>query len=248
MDHGDSAATCVLWWAVDGDGNCFCFREYYVENKLISEHRQAVTMLSQNERYMTQFADPSIFSPSMQKHDKRWSVSEEYADVQYLPRENAIYWQKGDNDELGTRNRISEYLRPQGVWELRDGKPLEVPRIHPITKEKGLWPRLFFIRRTEDYPQGCNQAIIQIRSQSREKIGTLNGKLVFSDERDLKVADHAYDPTRYFLASQPPAPNAVPQKYSAKSFFGQMALAHKFQKNRKSIAKLAKREYLKRYG
>ena len=412
MDHGDSAATCVLWWAADGDGNCFCFREYYVENKLISEHRQAVTMLSQSERYVTQFADPSIFSPSMQKHDRRWSVSEEYADVQYLPRENAIYWQRGDNDELGTRNRISEYLRPQGVWELRDGKPLEVPRIHPITKEKGLWPRLFFVRRTEDYPQGCNQAIIQMRSQSREKTGTLNGKLVFSDERDIKVADHAYDCAlestrcvvwddgwkektlgtaskygwvltpagpqpysglqcyknnapmmtvqfkdrsvtttpdhlfltqegwqeaqslksgqtvlryfqeeftggmvmdtsfsnpenkhraaatfitacsniiyglcevvnvrpapnsdawcltvhhpcqsflveggivihncvRYFIASQPPAPNAVPLKYSAKSFFGQMALAHKFARNRKSIAKLAKREYLKRYG
>src|SRR5206468_1233196 len=41
LDHGDSAPTCCLWFGVDDSGNVYVFREYYMPNKLISEHRQA---------------------------------------------------------------------------------------------------------------------------------------------------------------------------------------------------------------
>jgi hypothetical protein len=61
MDYGDSAPTCVLWWAVDRNGNCICFREYYLPNALISTHRQNITSLSEYERYEIDLADPSIF-------------------------------------------------------------------------------------------------------------------------------------------------------------------------------------------
>lgn len=193
MDHGDSAPTCVLWWGIDQDGNVFCFREYYQPNKLISEHRQNIAALSKSEFYQLQLADPAIFSASMQKHDRRWSVAEEYGDCVNMPRETAIFWDKGDNDELGTRNRISEYLKPSGVWVTRNGELVEEPRIHPITKERGLWPRLFFVKKTQDYPNGCDQAIRQLKSARREKIGTENGRPIFSDERDPKIPDHAFD-------------------------------------------------------
>lgn len=248
MDHGDSAPTCVLWWAVDGDGNHFCFREYYVANKLISEHRAAVASLSMNETYVYQLADPSIFAPSMQKHNQRWSVAQEWADCVNFPRETAAFWQKGDNDELGTRNKISEYLRPQGVWEVRNGEPVEVPRVHPITKEKGFWPRIFYVKKTQDYPNGCDQVIRQTKSARREKIGTENGRPIFSDERDIKVPDHAYDPQRYYIAVQAPSPNAIPKKYSQKSFAGQRQLALRAAKYSKLLAKQAKIGYQHKYG
>lgn len=192
MDHGDSAATCVLWWGVDRDNNHFCFREYYKENTLISEHRQNVHGLSKYERYGFELADPAIFAPSMQKHQQRWSVAQEYASCIDLPRETAIFWTKGDNDEFGTRNRISEYLRPQGIWRADPTKPepVEVPRIHPLTKEKGLWPRLYFLKKTDEYPNGCDQVVRQLKSQRREKLGTENGRPVFSDDRDPKIPDH----------------------------------------------------------
>lgn len=246
MDHGDSAPTAVGWFAVDGDGNVFCFREYYQPNKLISEHRQSVAALSAGEHYTYELADPAIFAPSMQKHGRRWSVAEEWADCVNFPRETAVFWQRGDNDELGTRNRISEYLRPQGVWQLQGDTPSEVPRIHPITKEKGLWPRLFFVKKTQDYPNGCDQVIRQVRSQRREKLGTENGRPIFSDDRDMKIADHAYDFLRYFMAVQAPAPNSIPRKYSVKSFMGQRKLAHEFQRKRKLIAKLGQSYYQNR--
>lgn len=244
MDHGDSAPTCVLWFAVDGDGNIFVRKEYYMPNKLISEHRQNIAGMSHYERYQYNLADPSIFSPSMQKHNQRWSVAEEYADCVNYPRETAVFWDKGDNDELGTRNRISEYLRLAGVWEMQqvDGvwQSIEVDRIHPITKEKGRWPRLFFVKRTQDYPNGCDQAIRQLKSQRREKLGTDNGKPIFSDERDLKIPDHAYDPLRYFMAAQPPLPNSMPKKYSQRSFAGQREMLLNYKKKSKMLARMGK--------
>src|SRR4030095_2537268 len=245
MDHGDAAATCCLWFGVDRDGNCFCYREYYMPNKLISEHRKNISDMSRFERYQFQMADPSIFGPSMQKHNQRWSVAEEYGDCVNLPRETAIFWQKGDNDEFGTRNRISEYMKPQGVW-LHDGqKNVEEPRIHPITKEKGLWPRLFFVRKSQDYPNGCDQVIRQTKSARRLKLGTDNGRPIFSDERDDTIPDHAYDPLRYFMASQPPPPHSIPLKYSARSFEGmrQMAIQARKRGRLANMAKQAKKQW-----
>ena len=205
MDHGDSAPTSCLWWAVDRNGNLFCFREYYMPGTLISDHRKNIVSLSGNERYRFQLADPSIFSHFTQKNGQRWSVANEYADVKSLPRHTAIFWGKGDNDEMGTRNRINEYLR------------VDPERIHPITKEKGS-PRLFFVRKSPQYPQGCDHVIRELKSQKRERLGTDNGKPIFSDKRDEGVSDHAYDCVRYMVASCPPTPSEPSKKPGRKTW------------------------------
>lgn len=190
LDHGDSAPTCCGWFAVDQDGNVFVYREYYRPNALISTHRQEIAALSEGERYVTNLADPSIFAKTMQKHGQRWAVADEYADAMNLPRENAITWNPADNNELGTRNRINEYLH------------VDRNRVHPVTRDMGS-PRLFFVKANESYPNGVNYILTQTRSQRREKIGTDMGKPTFSDERDEAVPDHGYDVCRYFIASRP---------------------------------------------
>lgn len=205
MDHGDASPTAVGWFAVDQAGNCFCFREYYVPNKLISYHRERLWELSQGERYIQQPADPSIFAPSMQKHGMRWSVAQEYADKRNYPADTAVYWEKGDNDELGTRNKISEYLR------------VDVDRIHPYTKKKGS-PRLFFVQKSERYPYGCFHVVRETRAQKHERIGTDLGRPIFSDERDPDITDHAYDFLRYFMATQQRVPTALARQYGKRSF------------------------------
>lgn len=191
LDHGDSAPTCCLWAAVDKNGNVFVYREYYLPNALISTHRQNITALSEYERYEFNLADPSIFHKEMQKHGGRWSVSDEYSDNREHPAATALHWSPADNNELGTRNRVNEYLR------------VEPSRVHPITRTLGS-PRLFFVRANPQYPQGCVHAIQQTRSQRRVKIGTDLGRPLFSDERDEGITDHAYDCVRYLIASRPP--------------------------------------------
>jgi hypothetical protein len=227
LDHGDSSPTCCLWWAVDKSGNVFCFREYYLPNALISSHRQNITSLSEYERYEFNLADPSIFykvqklgsapSTNNREHGGKWSVADEYADVTNLPRQNAIFWQPADNNELGTRNRINEYLR------------VDPDRIHPITKQKGS-PRLFFVAANESYPQGCVHCVRETRAQRRVKIGTDMGRPVFSDERDPNIVDHAHDPVRYFIASRPPVFVHEAGPAPRNSFAGQQQMAEQYRR------------------
>lgn len=208
LDHGDASPTCCTWWATDRDGNEWCLGEYYMPNKLIGEHRENITKLTEElfrGEYNSSLADPSIFHKTSQKYGGRWSVADEYSDVKNLPRENAIFWMAGDNNELGTRNRISEYLR------------VDSDRIHPVYKTKGS-PRLFFLEANEGYPQGCNHAIRELRSQRRQRIGTDMGKPIFSDDRDMKMSDHSYDCIRYRIASRPALARGEVSKRSMKSF------------------------------
>lgn len=191
LDHGDTSPTCCLWAAVDRDGNVFVYREYYQPNALISTHRSNITALSEGERYEFNLADPSIFHKEMQKHGGRWSVSDEYSDVREHPRSTALFWAAADNNELGTRNRINEYLR------------VDPERIHPITKQRGS-PRLFFVQASDGYPQGALHCVRELRAQRRVKLGTDLGKPVFTDERDPHIVDHAYDCVRYLIASRAP--------------------------------------------
>lgn len=202
LDYGDTSPTACLWAAVNDDQDVFFFREYYVPNKLVSEHRENIFSLSkmpngEQERYGMQVADPSIFHP-MQAKGVHWSLSQEYSDRK-ITNAPPIYWSKGDKDEFGTRDRISELMRPIG------------PRKHPLTGEMGMWPRLFYVTRTSDWPQGIDHLMRETKAQKRVRIGTDGGKPIFSDERDDSIADHLYDCCRYLIAagiSKPKSPMA----------------------------------------
>ena len=208
LDHGDTAPTCVGTAAIDPAGNMIVFREYYQPNKLVSDHRVALAHYAKGERYMRQVADPSIFNPTMQKHGRRWSVAEEYADSTRtvgMERHTAVFWEKGDNDELGTRNRINEMLK------------LDVNRVNPFTGEKGS-PRLFFVMKSTEYQNGCHKIVAETEAQRREKIGTELGRPVFSDDRQDGIPDHGYDVLRYLVASRPESGPTTRTSISSKSF------------------------------
>ena len=210
LDHGESAPTVCLWWAIDKWGNTYCYREYYQPDRLISYHRQRIYELSLRtvdqviegqrtnaqvlERYSRELADPSIFNPRVQR-GVSVSVAEEYNEVNETKSDahSAIWWMRGDNNELGTRNRINEMLK------------IDPEHRHPITGKLGA-PRLYFVERTPEYPYGCVEAIRETRSQRRIKVGTQDGKDIFSDDRDPSIVDHAYDCVRYWVADMPPLP------------------------------------------
>jgi hypothetical protein len=210
LDHGESSPTCCIWWALDKHGNLYAYREYYQPDRLISYHRQRIYELSLRkvtthiggvtaqeeviEKYVSELADPSIFNPRTQR-GVSVSVAEEYLEVNEAKsdRHSAIWWQRADNNELGTRNRINEFLR-------RDPE-----HKHPITGKLGA-PRLYFIERASTYPYGCVEIIRETRSARRIKVGTQDGKDVFSDERDIGIVDHAYDNLRYRVADMDALP------------------------------------------
>lgn len=213
LDHGDSAPTSCLWWAVDRQGNCFAFREYYQGGKRISEHRRAITEMSRFETYQFNLADPSIFHKVQQRQGGQYSIADEYEDASY-DADTALYFEPADNNELGTRNRINEYLT------------VDPERLHPISRQKGA-PRLYFVVSSPQYPSGCRKSLEQLKNATRIKIGTEQGKPIYTDERDPRVVDHGYDPCRYFIASRPPVAGVSEHVPGPNTFWAQRRRLHK---------------------
>lgn len=241
-DHGDYAPSCMLWWVVDPEGNHICYREYYQGNVLISRHRRAIHDIQARAReaymepsqFQTSLADPAIFNKTMQSKGGRYSVSDEYEDVTY-DRETAIFFDRADNDEFGTRNLINELLK------------VDPKHPNPFTGEMGA-PRLYFIQRTVSYPHGCVKAVMQLESQRREKVGTYLGEPVFSDDRDESIEDHAYDPVRYHVAGRLSAFEAKTPKRLAGTFKGNLLLLKRIKaREGRRMGHVARRE-AKRYG
>lgn len=216
LDHGDSSPTCCLWWAVDRDGNLICMREYYQGGKVVSYHRQRIHELSEREDYTWNLADPSIFAKTLQnqKTGQFYSVADEYWNHVDMPAETAINFGRADNNELGTRNRINEFLR------------VDPARIHPFTRQHGA-PRLYFVVRTDAYPHGVVHALRETRAQKRLQVSTAGGTKVWTDERDPDVVDHAYDCVRYSVASRAPVSVEPPRKAGGATFYGRQRLLAK---------------------
>lgn len=202
MDHGDSAPTACGWAAAIGGVYIF-YREYYVPSKTISYHRRAISDLSGNEEYQGNYADPQIFKKTAQKDGGFWSVSDEYrsSDIDGP----ALFWTPADNNEFATRNRINELLRPSSRFR------------HPITGDSPA-PGIYFIKRSPKYPQGCFESYKQLGMQRRKLLGTIDGKSVYSDDRDEGITDHAYDFVRYFIAMHGTAPRQAERKPPRNSF------------------------------
>ncbi len=202
MDHGDAAPTCCLWFAAL-DGVYICYREYYVPSKVISYHRKAIDDLSGAEEYSGNYADPAIFKKGSQRDGGFWSVSDEYRTTD--TDGPSLFWLPADNNEFATRNRINELLLSSTRFR------------HPVTGDRPA-VGLYFIRATGDYPNGCKEAIRQLGAQRKKLLGTIDGKSIYSDDRDESVTDHAYDPTRYFVAMHGTQPLAARKRPSKMSF------------------------------
>lgn len=195
LDHGDASPTCCLWFAVL-DGVYICYREYYVPNAPVSYHRKEIAALSGNEKYSANYADPQIFKMTAQSQGGFWSMADEYLTKSI--EGPSLSWLPADNNEFATRNRINERLRPSTIFT------------HPLTKENPA-PGIYFIKKTENYPNGCYHAITQLQSQRRKLLGYFEGKSVYCDDREESVTDHAYDPIRYFVAMHG-SERSVPQR------------------------------------
>jgi len=202
MDHGSTAPTCCLWSAAVLGVYIF-YREYYVANARISYHRTEISNLSLGEEYVDNFADPHIFDKASQAKGGIYSVADEYKDGELDAP--PIYWQKADNNEFATRNRINELLAPSVRFK------------HPVTKVSPS-PGIYFIKSSKEYPNGCAESIRQLGAQRKKLIGTVDGKNLYDEERDQSITDHAYDCVRYYVAMHGAQPKVEQRRKPRNSF------------------------------
>lgn len=202
LDHGSTAPTACGWFAAIA-GVYICYREYYVANRKISYHRTEINNLSENEEYESNYADPHIFDKASQAKGGLYSVADEYKDEDLDAP--PLFWQKADNNEFATRNRINELLSISSRFT------------HPISKVSPA-PGIYFIKASPDYPNGCREIIRQLGSQRKKLIGTIDGKNIYDEERDDKIIDHAYDLVRYYVAMHGASPREQQRRPPRMSF------------------------------
>ena len=217
FDHGEAAPTCCTWWACYKEQH-FCYREYYMPKQVISYHRREIDALGTRkisdgsitreikETYLATVADPQIFKKTTQKYGAFWTTAQEYTDPAIdAPPFRCV---PADNNELGTRNRINEYLQ------------LSHTLTNPLTGESP-GRKLYFITPIDGTNYGCTRIIQQTKQQKREILDTINGKAIYSDDRDTSVEDHAYDTLRYYVAHHAKALN-VPTLKPPPGTYGHM--------------------------
>lgn len=215
LDHGGTTPTCCLWGA-SWNNLYYVWQEYYAADRLISDHRKAISELrfftDEKERvcqdeYSEDVADPDIFVKRSQKNGGFWCVADEYLDdkLDSLKDSPTITWSPADNNELATRNRINELLK------------LHPSVKHPITGESPA-PKLYFCKRSENNPTGCYHAVRETKAQKYKLLGTINGRPMYSDDRNDSIVDHAYDTVRYFCAIHAGFPKEQRRKPPANSF------------------------------
>lgn len=225
LDHGFSAPTCVGWFATDRKGNAIAYREYYHKSDQIRVHRENITALSENETYTNNIADSEIFNKMPTAGGGRFRVADEYADTKLQPVNTALWWGRADKNEMASRSRLKEYLY------------VDPEHDNPFTGEKGA-PRLYFIKKSSEYPHGCDHIINEIKAAKLLKVGTIDGKPIFSDERDPEIADHGLDVTRYFVMSRPSMPAIKNKPSSSKTFDGYSKLAKDARKKEDALRSL----------
>jgi hypothetical protein len=223
LNHGDAQPTCCLWAGIDAQQNVIIFREYFKPNGLISDHRETITAWSTNEHYEFNLANPKMFQKDPEKLGTALAIAEEYCDVQEYPRETALYFSPGVDYDLGTRNRINEYLAIDPLHR------------NPFTGEMGA-PSLYFVTTTDDWPHGCVNVVQETKSQRREKVGTDGGAPVFSDKR-LKTPEDAYLCLRLLMAAR--APHLLTHRSTRPSITTMAGYAHVHlnQKSRQELAR-----------
>jgi hypothetical protein len=221
LDHGDSAPTCCLWYAVDGENNIYVWQEYYqagitdTGEYSIEDHRTAIAQMSKGHTIRTNLADPSIFAKSrgisgFTKKEQRWSVADEYSDRRIITskvggQDTVIFWKPADNNEDLSRMRLRQYLK------------LDPAHKHPITGEPGA-PHIYFIRQGPEWPQGCARTMQEIRGAKRLQVGESDGKPIYGDERDPAIPDHALDCVRYIVNSRPLPASSGTAKQKLKAY------------------------------
>jgi hypothetical protein len=204
LDHGSTSPTCCLWFA-SYKGFHYCYQEYYVADDIISAHRREINMLSENDHYTFNLADPAIFKKSGEKHGGFWTVADEYMDTAL--DSPSLSWSPADNNEFATRNRINELLR------------INPELTNPITGKLGS-PKIFFIKKTPQVPNGCYHTIRELKSQKKTLLDTINGRTIYSDDRDRRVIDHSYDCVRYYCASHLSNKTEIIRQPTERSFLG----------------------------
>jgi len=67
IDFGYTNPFCCQWWAVDGDGRMYLYREVYMTRRTVREHARTIAEYSDGERI-----EATVGGLGMRRVERRW--------------------------------------------------------------------------------------------------------------------------------------------------------------------------------
>jgi hypothetical protein len=135
-DWGYAAMNWVGWAAAAPTGRAYMYREYATKKTLIADWASVVAQCSQNEDIRDAVLDPSAF----------FKVGGEKTISEQVREHSGIDFRRADNDRLGGKNMMQEYLR----W--RPKPPKYIP---PEGFDPDLAATILRRRGQEEYEKYC---------------------------------------------------------------------------------------------
>lgn len=137
LDHGFRNPTAGLWYAIDHDGTIYLYDEHYEREQPISYHAEKI----KERGIFDGLADPSIFSQTLQKAGKVYSIADEYKDFGVTLR--PAYRSKED----ASIARVNEFFKANRIKIFKNN----VNTIHEISNWK--WREVRPTANVENLPE-----------------------------------------------------------------------------------------------
>jgi len=174
-DMATSGVVCCYWMAVDMSGNLIFYREYYENNKIVSDHASNVLKLNGDEQIQLNYSCHYAFANTQcdNKQPKPHKLSDEYRDCGIIlcPAVNA---------------------KDAGIARVRELLRVDKAKMHPFVKGLMGAPKIFFT-------ESCEHIIEQMpryKKIIRERDIAIKYEYV-----DIDV--HAIDCVRFGAMSRP---------------------------------------------
>ncbi len=191
LDHGLNNPTAVLWMAIDPNGFCIVFDEYYQKERTIDQNAAAI---KEKIRSHGRFPDLLIADPSIQNRNPvtGTSVQEEY-------QRYGLNFILGNNDVRAGIVRVKKYFNPHPYVGQRK-YALEAVPANPGKDAKDEITTIPMLR----FSPECSNTIWELKRYRWKTYA--NKRLQYENnpyDEPHKKDDHACDALRYIIMNRP---------------------------------------------
>ncbi len=195
IDHGITNPGAAIFVAVDNDGNCFIFRDYYKANLIIRQHvRNLMSMSFPYGSFRRTWYDPSVFYRT--KSDEKRGHYRVYDE--YISQTRAYINERPECKRVGLWGYPANNDFKAGVDRVNEYAYFDENHTNPMTGKLGS-PRVFVFKGCEDW---WNEQGDYCWLPPKGGIDTTEGGMV-PEVEDPSKANHLMDDTRYFFLTRP---------------------------------------------
>ncbi len=195
IDHGITKPGAAIFVAMDNDGNCFIFKDYYKGGLIIRQHvRNLMSMSYPYGKFRMTWYDPSVFYKT--KSDEKRGLYRVYDE--YISQTRAFINERPEYKHVGLWGYPANNDFRAGVDRVNEYAYVDPNHTNPLTGRLGS-PRVFIFKGCDEW---WNEQGDYTWLPPKGGVDITDGG--FSpEEEDPYKENHLMDVTRYFFLTRP---------------------------------------------